>query len=373
MVQPVTGPYVEESWNDSTQVGSFWKYKARWKQKPPFLQPLPYTAWERTTDKIEKLAPIGPGQNANQHNGYSPRWMRADVHCGKYPFSETVQIALTKAKERFLEKVRSGDGASLGVSFAERRQSFSMIAGRARQLRQAVSSLKQGNLKKFAETLAMGDPEMAKRLLNQKHRVKRTAANQFLEYHFGWSPLIGDIFNACQTLSAPLPFGRVRASSIQKISDLKSATSPGQWSMSGKLSGQVRALVGAEVRVSNPDLYLLESMGLANPASVAWELVPWSFVVDWFVDVGGFLSQLTDTVGLDLQNSYHSASSKEECFFTYSNGGDSIYTMTTSAYGFERKLGFPVNYSPKVVPLKAPSPTRAVTAISLLIQKLPKR
>jgi len=29
-----------------------------------------------------------------------------------------------------------------------------------------------------------------------------------------------------------------------------------------------------------------------NPVSIAWELVPYSFVADWFIDVGGYLRSL---------------------------------------------------------------------------------
>jgi hypothetical protein len=29
-----------------------------------------------------------------------------------------------------------------------------------------------------------------------------------------------------------------------------------------------------------------------NPAAIFWELVPYSFVVDWFIDIGGYLRNL---------------------------------------------------------------------------------
>lgn len=29
-----------------------------------------------------------------------------------------------------------------------------------------------------------------------------------------------------------------------------------------------------------------------NPVSIAWELMPWSFVIDWFYDVGGYIRNL---------------------------------------------------------------------------------
>jgi len=48
--------------------------------------------------------------------------------------------------------------------------------------------------------------------------------------------------------------------------------------------------------------------GLQDPASVAWELLPWSFVVDWFIPIGNWLecrglaSSLTGTFVISTKN-----------------------------------------------------------------------
>jgi hypothetical protein len=33
-------------------------------------------------------------------------------------------------------------------------------------------------------------------------------------------------------------------------------------------------------------------LGLLDPLSVAWELLPWSFVIDWFIPIGAYLDVL---------------------------------------------------------------------------------
>lgn len=38
----------------------------------------------------------------------------------------------------------------------------------------------------------------------------------------------------------------------------------------------------------------LDTLGLAANAANVWELIPWSFVIDWFVDVGSYLEQFSD-------------------------------------------------------------------------------
>lgn len=48
-----------------------------------------------------------------------------------------------------------------------------------------------------------------------------------------------------------------------------------------------------------------------NPASIAWELLPFSFVVDWFYDVGGYLRAIeTSLTSLGQFNGYQTVSSR---------------------------------------------------------------
>jgi hypothetical protein len=45
---------------------------------------------------------------------------------------------------------------------------------------------------------------------------------------------------------------------------------------------------------------MLNQLGLLNPLSFAWEITPWSFVVDWLIPIGPVLSALTAPVGLNF-------------------------------------------------------------------------
>lgn len=42
--------------------------------------------------------------------------------------------------------------------------------------------------------------------------------------------------------------------------------------------------------------------GIANPALVLWEMVPFSFAVDWFLDIGGYLESLGALNGLVIDD-----------------------------------------------------------------------
>jgi hypothetical protein len=43
-------------------------------------------------------------------------------------------------------------------------------------------------------------------------------------------------------------------------------------------------------------------MGLANPFAILWELVPFSFVVDYFYNVGDWLEQFNQDYGVTVYN-----------------------------------------------------------------------
>jgi hypothetical protein len=57
-------------------------------------------------------------------------------------------------------------------------------------------------------------------------------------------------------------------------------------------------------QIANQTMYDLDRYGLLDPLAVAWELVPLSFVVDWFINVGSFLDSLTKPFGLSFIDGY---------------------------------------------------------------------
>jgi len=69
---------------------------------------------------------------------------------------------------------------------------------------------------------------------------------------------------------------------------------------------------------------------LTNPALVAWELVPFSFVADWFVPIGSWLTAIAPLIGITPQDVFRTVFSEE----SYETGG---------AYGDETGLMFVMN------------------------------
>lgn len=124
----------------------------------------------------------------------------------------------------------------------------------------------------------------------------KKAASLHLEIIFGWTPLLVDIHAATTSVIHLAPVrGSVRAS----VTDTWYERPHSFWQ---DIEMKVRSTRSAMYEVSNPNTWLAERAGLLNPAAVAWDLVPWSFVVNMFVNTGQLVNSITDFAGLTFDN-----------------------------------------------------------------------
>ena len=296
-------------------------------------------------------------------------------------------LATNAARERFVNSVKDKCSSQLGTTLAEWKQSEKMIVLRAGQLLSAFKALKGGDVKKLERALQIDvDTQIARkarksfrgryaegrnRFRDEKvpfpDRVRRWSkdlSNLWLEYHFGWAPLLDDIHGACDVLKSNPPAQRVRATGKK---DKKEVIVAGQyaWSLSGTY--KVKAAVAAQVYISNTNLALANQLGLVNPASIAWEVVPFSFLVDWFIPVGKFLESWTDMLGYTVRYPYNTLLREATSLQEYKQSSASQGAVC-SAVGMTRALGIPA-FRLVRPPFNGFSVARGATAISLVIQQ----
>lgn len=272
------------------------------------------------------------------------------------------KLVRTRLRDKFVEAF--GSSAEIGVTLAESEEALRMVAGRANLLRRIWNWLRNGgtpNGPDLAAAMArQGKPKKKRRL----RRTSRETAALWLEYWLGWAPLVGDIFNALETLSGPVPGGRIRVTTRLK----KEYRAYSKYGKIGTIHDSDHITIGycqSEVYVTNPNLYLLSRLGLANPAAVLWAIVPFSFIVDWFGTIGSFFRQFSDLYGVTLKDPHFGLFDRWTGFSHFWDGSKQIYGPA-KGYSFTRILGVPAAYATtKTLVL---SPSRAATAISLLIQ-----
>lgn len=206
------------------------------------------------------------------------------------------------AKNRCLNAARDMK-VSLPIAFAEGRKTVQMIADTARRLAEAYKAFRRGNFRRVANLLGIPMP--------------RGAANNWLAYQFGWLPLISDLKGLAELAAQQLELGgrkpRFKVYGRYETSG-KSHTEIGQNMNIGSLGGYTEAtffidkprFIGkawllCEVQYSDAALASQAGFGgFSDLASVAWELVPFSFVFDWFVGVGETLSAMSALSGLTV-------------------------------------------------------------------------
>jgi len=211
----------------------------------------------------------GSGTQANYGDGYSY------VAANEWNANDDLSL-IGKLREAV-----AGSDFNLGVFLGESHQALNMIANSATRIFTGLKYLKRGNIVGAAHALGAPPP---KGHFTPKG-VRTDMANAWLELQYGWLPLVSDAKGAAEFLAKQLEFPLVRTYKVRKrkpIALTPVTSSLLQFKGHRETCGQIIA------RISEANVAQLS--GLLDPASIAWELLPWSFVADWFLPIGDYLA-----------------------------------------------------------------------------------
>lgn len=172
----------------------------------------------------------------------------------------------------------------------------------------ALSRLNEKTRGTLDLTVAIAEASSTKRMLSAVDQVNswskpdrhgnvgwrgrtRDAGGKWLEFTYGWKPLADDIYGAAMELSR---FVRNETSTYSASASKRHAQVPVNFTFQhfGTLpcarTGQFREVVKIDLVLNNDD-FGYGHWGSMNPATLTWESLPYSFVVDWFYDVAGYL------------------------------------------------------------------------------------
>lgn len=117
-------------------------------------------------------------------------------------------------------------------------------------------------------------------------------SSKWLEFQYGWKPFASTIFGTSQNLTNVVqqPFKvRVRSNGVAKWVFTESISTENSARMTVDVERSERFEISARFAPKPSAFTFLSNFASVNPASIAWELTPFSFVVDWFLDIGGYL------------------------------------------------------------------------------------
>lgn len=227
--------------------------------------------------------------------------LEATDYWAQFFSSEELQRLSDEATNRSLENVKSLN-SSLGVAVAEAGKTKDMLLDTARRIAAGRIAAKQGRWKDAFDILQKGSPGNRRVIPVDKGRI-RALADDVLMVQYGVKPLLQDLYGAAEGLAAARERTlrtRVVSSKTLKHNAIVTAECQG-------VKGQHRVEKLAQVKfvyvfsVSPWGIDSLKAFGLTNPASILWELTPWSFAGDWVWNLGQYLDLWDATLGLNFE------------------------------------------------------------------------
>lgn len=214
--------------------------------------------------------------------------------------SQAENVALMSA----YKKIKQEHKLFSGLTFlGELRQAISMVKKPARALQESLFSY-IATLKRRSKGVPMNPAGNRKR--------KDILAETWLEYSFGWVPLLSDIGSAAKVISEYKTgkdgsdtrrrrisaYGEDVAAVLEQYENMDSSIVPliREYRTTGKNSSRYR--IGLSYKTSLPTgtakrVFQASGFELAEFIPTAWELLPWSFLIDYFTNIGDLLEAFT--------------------------------------------------------------------------------
>lgn len=287
-------------------------YNASWWRQPPFVndwreQSPSRVLWDRERQQRpqsksialrgDRTRPPGPwfheGLNSSGPLGSyimgdrtAPGWERLVQGCLVDPLGydqrpSTNSNLTSQAVFKAVQQVKGGK-VNLGVALAEARQTATLLGSTATGIARDIDRMMSGK-RGLAETFG-------------KMASWKKIPERYLEACYGWTPLLNDILGSAEAIASAQTAGMTFNLSVKGTAseDLEFIKDYGTNVVLSRYVGSVKRVTSCSMNYYLPGylLPLLSSLGLTNPFEVAWEKVPYSFVLDWMLPIGPWLGTL---------------------------------------------------------------------------------
>lgn len=275
-----------------------------------------------------------------------------------------------------LEKLKN-QSVDLSVAFAERKRTSDLLLQTAKTVAKSIDRIRSAKKGRIWDAVKRTIPG------------KQEYPNEWLKAVYGWQPLISDMEGSCEAI-AKMELGElnpyfIRIHKREFEGANESLYRPEFMAVAGHSdkglwvdeSSREDAVATFYYELDKPLLIPFTSLGLTNPSSTAYELLPFSFVLDWALPVGNWLNLLDADFGWRYLDGCVTRVKKRVArgqFFQLP-ANFSVYEGSAESCGYSL---FSMN---RTVFLSAPWPVfpsfknpltgtkRNVTAASLLLQK----
>lgn len=262
-----------------------------------------------------------------------------------------------KLLNRLQSRIQQGQ-VDLLTFAAERKESIQMIGTRVNQMTDLLVYYEK-NMSRLEKALRKAKkPRKIKRLVNLISSLR-------LEFSFGWSPLANDLYTLGNEIMPPIFYADVSATVHgEQIVPNYTHGYKGGYEGTIKLTGKVG------IEMNDPFTASAAQLGLTNPAATAWELVPWSFAVDWILPIGDYLRQASMLDGLKIRFSSMTITQKGNSSIRYIF--HNRHAWSSAEFKHYRRTGLPSPRLPRFMDSPFGSLTRTFNQLALLGQMVGK-
>lgn len=228
----------------------------------------------------------------------------------------------------------------------------------------AISSASSGKVQALVSAMEAKETfklllTAARRLLFLVHAVRLRAdekkisfANAWLEYRYGWRPLIYEVKQWITALNESFRKGeRLHGTGQLLLSDRSSGSL--SWAAGSEQTIKTNWSFEYSVRINGFALCEVTNPNIArfglNPLTSAYELVTLSFVLNWFWDIGSWLAANSTSLSgfslvssghnVKIESTYHSSTWVEPAPGSHCTGGYNGQEYNVNTRSFQRNPG----------------------------------
>jgi hypothetical protein len=238
------------------------------------------------------------------------------------------------------------------------------------------------------------------KIWNRSRSFLQNVANGHLSYSFGWKPFISDLERLRDSLALfrkklrklQEESGKPQKRHFRRFTDLVDLptdttwTDPNQHRLVFRWIERPKYCATCEFTYILPDMSLLsnqikgylDTLGAQWNPSIAWNAIPYSFVVDWFFNVGDWLHSLRSdnlTIPATVTDFCHSIKYEMSCvhYLNPRNQSNTGFTGELTLYEhqvlqYERRRDIP-SHGLLDTSVKAPNWKQLLLGASLLVQR----
>lgn len=248
-----------------------------------------------------RLAQLKRASAVPDHNGqywvsftepsYQLHQLQSNLGC---PYADWTSLA-SLARERFDNSLRKGN-LSWGVQFAKYASTRDYLTQTWRDILSVTAGLDS-----FVRNMRKDELNRLRRL----QRAGKLLAGHFPAVYFSLGNLLSNSRGLIDTFTKDAIVGDTI---IKKRAGANFDTGvvilPQTYKKDRrKVFGSTKVTLSAGVRVTNPNYYLANRLGLLDLPGIAWDLVPWSWVINMVSNSKQVIGQFTNDVGLELLGS----------------------------------------------------------------------